>query len=342
MDDFRLALSADFLNPDGSPAFADLDLSPLTADPRVTIDYVRFGEEAESRQLEGFDALIMLYPPRFTRASVPRDGRLAMISRFGVGYDSIDVEACTEAGIALTITPGGIRRPVAAAIMTLLLALSGRLMDKDRLARGGTAAYLRRGEYPGVGLIGRTLASVGLGNIGAEMVRLATPFDLRFIAHDPAVSPAQAAALNVTLVDLDTVFREGDFVAINCPLSPATRHLVDARRIALMKPTAFLINTARGPIVDQKALTEALVARRIAGAGLDVLEAEPPDPTDPILRLDNVIVTPHALCLTDQCFQGIGVEAVRNVASLLKGERPGGLVNPAVLETPNWRRRLAP
>ena len=208
----------------------------------------------------------------------------------------IDVEACTEAGIALTITPGGVRRPVAAAIMTLLFALSGRLMDKDRLARGGTAAYLRRGEYPGVGLIGRTLASVGLGNIGAEMVRLAAPFDLRFIAHDPARQPGAGGRAERDAGRSRHGVREGDFVAINCPLSPATRHLVDARRIALMKPTAFLINTARGPIVDQQALTEALAARRIAGAGLDVLEAEPPDPADLILRLDNVIVTPHALC----------------------------------------------
>jgi phosphoglycerate dehydrogenase-like enzyme len=341
MDEFRLALSADFRNADGSPAFADLDLSSLTSDPRVSIDYVRFGAEVESHQLEGFDALIMLYPPRFTRASAPRDGRLALISRFGVGYDSIDVDACTDAGIALTITPGGIRRPVAVAIMTLLLALSGRMMEKDRLTRGGPAAYLRRGEYTGVGLIGKTLASVGMGNIAAEMVRLAKPFDLRVIAHDPNVGAAQAAELGVTLVDLDTVFREGDFVTVNCPLSAATRHLVDARLLSLMKPTAYFINTARGPIVDQKALTEVLSARRIAGAGLDVLEAEPPDPADPILALDNVILTPHALCLTDQCFQGIGVEAVRNVVSVLNGERPGGLVNPAVLDKPGWRRRLA-
>src|SRR5262249_27995825 len=138
------------------------------------------------------------------------------------------------------------------------------------------------------------------------------------------------------LVDLESLFRRADVLTVNCPLTAETRHLVNAERLALMKPTAYFINTARGPIVDQKALTEALQVRRIAGAGLDVLEQEPPDANDPILKLDNVILAPHALCWTDQCFAGNGAADIRAVLSVMKGEEPRGVVNRAVLTSPVW------
>jgi D-3-phosphoglycerate dehydrogenase len=192
----------------------------------------------------------------------------------------------------------------------------------------------------GVGIVGRTLGSVGIGNIGAEMFRLAKPFDMKFVAHDPFADRKVADSLGVTLVDLETVFREADFVTVNCPLMPETTHLVNAERLALMKPTAYLINTARGPIVDQKALTKVLQERRIAGAGLDVLDPEPPAADDPILKLDNVILAPHALCWTDQCFAGIGASDVKAVLDVMHGRAPGGIVNKQVVSTPAWRKRL--
>ena len=176
----------------------------------------------------------------------------------------------------------------------------------------------------GVGLVGRTLGSVGIGNIGAEMFRMAKPLDMKFIAHDPYANAEVAKSLGIELVGLEDVFRRADFVTVNCPLMDSTRHLVNAERLALMKPTAFLINTARGPIVDQKALTKVLQERRIAGAGLDVLEKEPPDADDPILKLDNVIFAPHALCWTDQCFAGIGACDVRAVLELDAGQGADG------------------
>ncbi|HJS85462.1 MAG TPA: NAD(P)-dependent oxidoreductase [Acetobacteraceae bacterium] len=333
---FRVAIDGAFVKPDGTPTYPDFDLGPLRAAPGIEAVSVELGDECRPEALAGFDALILLLA-RFTRASVPDNGRMRIIARFGVGYDTVDVAACTDAGIALTITPSGVRRPVAVAILTLVLALAGKLMDKDRLTRLGPDGYARRSAFMGTGLIGRTLASIGVGNIGSEMFRIAAPLGMRFIAHDPYVDPVAVADLGVTLTDLETVFREADFLAVNCPLSPETRHMVDAGRIALMKPTAYLINTARGPIVDQAALTEALVARRIAGAGLDVQEQEPPDPADPLLRLDNVILTPHALCWTDQCFAGIGASAVRSVLDVAEGRVPGGLVNQAVLGHPRWK-----
>jgi phosphoglycerate dehydrogenase-like enzyme len=337
---FRVALSGDFRKPDGSAVYPDFDLTPLRQAPAVEMAYLEPSNPIRAEQVADFDALILL-AARFERESIHANGRLAAVARFGVGYDTVDVEACTRAGIALVITPDGVRRPVAVSIMTLMLALMGKLMVKDRLTREAAAGFARRGEHMGVGLVGRTLGSIGIGNIGAELFRLARPFDMHFIAHDPYADRQKATDLGIELVDLEEVFRRADIVTVNCPLMPETRHLVNAERLALMKPTAYFINTARGPITDQKALTRALQEKRIAGAGLDVLEAEPPDPNDPILKLDNVILTPHALCWTDQCFAGNGAADVKAVLDIQHGREPRVVVNRAVLETADWKRRLA-
>jgi phosphoglycerate dehydrogenase-like enzyme len=337
---FRVALSGDFRKPDGSPTYPEFDLEPLRNAPGVEMAFLEPASPLRAEQLEDFDALILLIH-RFAAESVPKSGRLAVVARFGVGYDTVDVEACTKAGIALVITPDGVRRPVAASVLTLMLALTGKLMVKDRLTREAAAGYARRSEHMGVGLVGRTLGSLGIGNIGAEVFRLARPLDMAFIAHDPFADTAVAAELGVELVGIEELFRRADVLSVSCPLTPETHHIVNAERLALMKPTAYLINTARGPIVDQTALTEALQARRIAGAGLDVLEQEPPDPDDPILTLDNVILTPHALCWTDQCFAGNGAADVRAVLEVQHGRTPRGVVNREVLATEAWKNRLA-
>jgi len=240
----------------------------------------------------------------------------------------------------VVITPDGVRRPVAVSIVTLMLALTGKLFVKDRIARQGPEGWARKTDYNGVGLVGRTLGSVGLGNIGRELFRLAKPFDMKFLASDPAADPAQAAELGIELVDLPTLFRQSDIVSVNCFLSERTRGLVGADLLSLMKPTAYLINTARGPIVDQKALTRILQERRIAGAGLDVLEKEPPDADDPILTLDNAIVTPHALCWTDQMFAGIGAADVRAVLDMMQGRVPVTLVDPQVRKQDGFTAKL--
>ena len=337
---FRVALSGDFKKPDGSPTYPDFDLAPLRAAPNVEVAFLDVANPLRAEQLEDFDALILL-THRFGRESVPKSGRLAVIARFGVGYDTVDVPACTDAGIALVITPDGVRRPVAVSILALMLALTGKMMVKDRLTREGPTGFHQRSEHMGVGLVGRTLGSIGIGNIGAEFFRIGKPLDMRFIAHDPFADKAVAAELGIELVSLEEVFRQADVLSVSCPLTPETHHLVNAERLALMKPTAYLINTARGPIVDQKALTKVLAERRIAGAGLDVLEQEPPDADDPILKLDNVILAPHALCWTDQCFAGNGAADVRAVLEVQHGRVPRGVVNRAVLETAAWKRRLA-
>lgn len=337
---YRVALSGDFRKPDGSPTYPDFDLTPLRETANVEMAFLENANPLRAAQLEDFDALILL-AQRFDATSVPKGGRLAVVARFGVGYDTVDVPACTANDIALVITPDGVRRPVAVSIIAFMLALTGKMMVKDRLARLGAPGFAARGDHMGVGLVGRTLGSLGVGNIGAEMFRLARPFDMKFIAHDPFADRAVAAELGIELVPIDELFMRSDVLAVNCPLTPDTHHIVNAARLALMQPTAYFINTARGPIVDQKALTQVLEERRIAGAGLDVFEQEPTDPEDPLFKLDNIICAPHALCWTDQCFAGNGAADVKAVIDVMKGRVPRGVVNRDVLDRPGFKAKLA-
>jgi D-3-phosphoglycerate dehydrogenase len=337
---FRVALSADFLKPDGSPAFPDFDLTPLKSDSRIEMSYVEAeGDVIPAAALETCDALI-LFAYQMRRSSLPANGRLGVVARFGVGYDSVDVEALADEGVATVITPGGVARPVAVGILTFMLALAGKILAKDRQARRGAQGFEERSRHVGVGLMGKTLGTIGLGNIGAEMVRIMGPLGLNFIAHDPYVKEPFARDIGVRLVSLETLLRESDFITVNCPLTEATRNLVDAKRLALMKPTAYLINTARGPIVDQKALTEALRAGRIAGAGIDVFNPEPPVAADPLLSLDNVILAPHSLAMTEELFADCGALDIEAVLDVMHGREPQGIVERRVTGHPEWQRRL--
>ena len=339
MSGFRVGISQGIRRADGEMVIPEFDLSPLDDNPLIECVCLPDMANLDARTAADLDAVILMLEAVTPKTFEPR-GRLTLVARFGVGYDRIDVEACTRNGVALAITPDGVRRPVAVSVITLMLALTSRLMIKDSLARDGAAGWARKSQYNGVGLVGRTLGSLGMGNIGAEVFKLAQPFEMRFIAYDPYASSKTAAALGVTLVSLEDLFRQSDVLSVSCPLSENTRGIVDAPMLALMKTTAFLINTARGPIVNQAALTDALQARRIAGAGLDVLEREPPDDNDPMLSLDNVILTPHALCWTDQCMAGNGGADIVAVQSTMRGRAPAHVVNQSVLENAEFRRRL--
>jgi D-3-phosphoglycerate dehydrogenase len=337
---FTVVASGDFLRPDGSPAYPQFDFAPLRDHPQVAFRFLDPSEVIRPAHLAGADALV-LSGARVAGDSFHSDGRLSLVAQFGAGFDHIDLAAATQNDVAVVNTPGGVRRPVAVSILTLILALTTRLLVKTALVRQGAAGWSAVTAHNGEGLTGKTLGSIGVGNIGAEMFRLAGPLGMRFIAHDPFVPGALAGELGVELVDLETLFRRADILCVNCPLTPATRHLVDAGRLALMKPTAYLVNTARGGIVDQRALTEALAQRRIAGAALDVFEREPADPDDPLFALDNVVLTPHALCWTDELFAGCGRDAVQAVLDTLAGRAPAGIVNRQILEHAGWRAKLA-
>ena len=260
---------------------------------------------------------------------------------FGVGYDTVDVRACSAAGIALTITPQAVRRPVAASLVAMILAVTGKLVIKDRLTRGGPVGWVQQIDHMGFGLEGRTLSMIGLGNIGTEAVRLIKPFEMEILAHDPYIDAAKFTELGVKSVDLEEAFCRADVLAVCCLLNERTYHLVNADRLAQMKPTAYLVNIARGPIVDQDALVNALKAGQLAGAGLDVLEREPPMPEEPIFGVDNVIFSAHALSSTDQCMANCFAESVRAVLDVMSGREPHTVVNRDILQSDNWQQKLA-
>jgi D-3-phosphoglycerate dehydrogenase len=319
---FRVGVTRDFLKPDGSCGFGDIGLDGLTA-AGVVWEFLPAEARTLPRECADYDGLLVLAPS--VTAETVAGGNLTIVARFGVGYDSVDVPACTAAGVLLTITPDAVRRPVATAALTLILALAHKLLAKDRLTRAGR--WAEKLDYNGRGLTGRTLGIVGLGNIGRELARLAHPLEMRIRAADPGITPAAAQDVGVELVPLEELLQSADFVCITCALTDATRHLLNAERLRLMKPSAYLVNVARGAVVDQLALTDCLQTGRIAGAGLDVFDPEPIAAADPLLALDNVIVAPHSLCWTDECFQLIGRSAVRSLLDVAAGRVPQHVVN---------------
>ncbi len=340
-NNFRVGLSAKILSEDGQLMIPEVDLSPLLNNP--SIDVVSLPDigtgDLTHAMVNDLDAVVLFLEKVGDHTFRPEQ-RIRLIARYGVGYDTVDVESCTAHNVALAIAPDGVRRPVATTVIAFLLALSLRLIEKDRLARDTPHGWNIKTQFNGIGLVGRTLGGVGIGNIGAETFRLAQPFGLRFIAHDPFVDPKVARELNIELVELDEVFRQSDFVTINCPLNEKTRGLVNKARLNLMKQTAYLINTARGPIVDEAALITALRDRTIAGAALDVLIDEPPNPKNALLAMDNVILAPHALCFTDQCMAGLGKADIDACLAIMAGEAPKAVVNKEVLEQPAFKSAL--
>jgi len=336
---FRLGVTRDFLKPDGSLGFGDIGLALLDEQPGLEWEFLpEQHAELPLAVADRYDALLVL-APKVTDATVDGCRRLGLVARFGVGYDNVNVPACTANNVMLSITPDGVRRPVASSVLAFLLALAHKLPLKDRLTREG-----RWGEklaHMGLGLTGRTLGVLGLGNIGREVFRLAAPLEMRHVGHDPHVTGEQAAAAGIEWLSLDELLATADFVVICCALSPETFHLLDAPRLERMKPTAYLINVARGPIVDQAALTRVLEQRKIAGAALDVFEQEPIDPRDPLLALDNVILAPHAICWTDECFLNNGRSAVRSILDFASGRPPQHLVNRDVLDQPAMQAKLS-
>jgi phosphoglycerate dehydrogenase-like enzyme len=330
MPGFRIGITRDTLREDGTSIF---DPRALEIFDREHLQWEFLHEhvrELTPAHAAAYEALCVLNP-RVTAATVSgRDRRVRIVARMGVGYDSVDVAACTANGVILTNTPDGVRRPVATSILLLILALSHKLLTKDRITRAGRWAETTM--HMGVGMSGKTVGSIGVGNIGSELFRLLAPLNVVHIAYDPYARSEDAEKLRVRLTDKDTVLRESDFLCINTPLTSETRHMIGERELSLMKPTAYLINTARGPIVEERALHAALAGRRIAGAALDVFEQEPIGPDHPLIGLDNVILTPHSICWTDEFFRNNAESAFRSVAAVARGETPTFVVNRDVLK----------
>ena len=332
---FRVGVSADFLE-NGRNAWGDIGLGRLT-DAGVEWEYMsRHGEAFGACDLAPYDAVLFAAPAVTAESFADGVPRPILLARFGVGYDTVDLEAATANDVAVTITPDGARRPVATAALALLLAVLHNLVAKDRLVRDHR--WAARTSLMGTGLNGQVVALLGVGNTGAELVRLLQPFDVEVIGHDPFCSAERAERLGVQLVDKDELAARADALVIMAALTPDTYHLVDAGFLALMKPSAIVVNMARGPIIDERALIEALRTGGIRAAGLDVFEEEPV--TSGIETLDNVTLAPHCLAWTSEMSRGNGNSCIDAILAVASGRPPTYVVNRDVLGRAGFIARL--
>ncbi len=257
---------------------------------------------------------------------------LRVIANVAVGFDNIDIPAATERGIVVTNTPGVLTDTTADLAFTLMVAAARRICEADRFLRAGRWQQWEIDMMTGHDIHGHTLGIFGLGRIGQGMARRARGFDMRVIYHDVTRAAREhEEELGIEYVERDTLFRESDFLSIHVPLNEHTRHAVGKDEFALMKPTAVLVNTSRGPVVDEKALADALEQGQIASAGLDVFEAEPV--VEPrLLALENIVVVPHIGSASIRTRTRMCTMAAENTVAVLSGQRPPNPVNPEVLE----------
>ena len=286
--------------------------------------YHQPGEVGYLEALKDADALVAGME-RIDGELLGRAPRLRIVARFGVGYDNVDVEACTRRGVYVTYTPDVLSGAVADLTWGLIIALARRLIEADRFVRERWA--LRREHFPfGFDLEGKTLGIIGLGRIGSEVARRAQGFGVKVIYHDVVRKPELEEAYSAEYVSLPELLQRADIVTLHVPLLPSTERLIGERELQMMKPTAILINTSRGKVIDQKALVKALKEGWIAGAALDVYEEEPIPLDDPLLRLENVILTPHIGSATRETRRRMAEVCAQNVRAVLEGRRPPNLV----------------
>lgn len=280
-----------------------------------------------------YDALVTLLTDRIDRKVLQAGkGRLKLVANVAVGYDNIDVPAATDNGILVSNTPGVLTETTADFAWALLMAVGRRVVEGDK--------FFRSGQFKGWGILmllgediyGKTLGVVGFGRIGQSVAQRATGFSMNILYYDPVVEAEEAARrVGARRVDLDTLLRESDFVSVHVPLTPETRHLISMPQLQMMKPTAYLINTSRGPVVDEAALVEALRQDVIRGAALDVYENEP-EPTPGLTELENAVLTPHIASASRETREKMATMAADNVIAVFEGQAPPTAVNPEVLE----------
>ncbi|MEP7357142.1 MAG: C-terminal binding protein [Anaerolineales bacterium] len=328
MPPFKIVIT-DFGDPQNELEQAELQASGLdyelvrlnTREPAELMPHVRDA-----------DAIIVQWAS-ISRPLIESLQHCRIISRYGIGVDMVDLEAAADHGIPVSNVPDYCIDEVSTHALAFVLALNRHLFGHHTHVVSG-----QWGGPPGgapARLSGQVLGILGLGRIGSAVARKAAGFGLKVLAHDPYLKPEKAAELGVELVSLDDLLRRSDYSSIHSPLTAQTRHLIDAAQLALMKPSAYLINMARGPVVDQAALYDALVNGTIAGAAMDVLEQEPPAAADPLLQLPNVLITPHTSSWSAESIVQLRRGVVQNVVQVLRGQPPRAVVNPRALERGN-------
>ena len=309
-------LIADHLSEDG--------IALLKNEPGLSVDVKTGLSPKDLAQIIGpYEGLVVRSSTKVTAEVIEKADHLKVIGRAGVGLDNVDAEAATKRGIIVMNVPAGNTISTAEHTMSMILALARRIPQADAHLRAG---LWERSKFVGTELFGKTLGIVGLGKIGTEVAKRAQSFGMRVIAYDPFLSTERAQQLEVQLSDLKTVYAEADFITVHTPLTAETKHLIGAKEIAQMKNGVRLINCARGGIIDEQALHDAIVAGRVAGAAIDVFENEPPN-NHPLLKLDQVVVTPHLGASTQEAQLNVAIEVAKQVADALLGRGIRNAVN---------------
>ena len=320
MSQLKLVIT-DFTEPDNQYEEEELQASGLD------IQLVRLNTRSPEElipHVSDADGLLVQFT-QITRQVIESLRKCRVISRYGIGVDMIDLEAATEHGIPVCNVPDFCMDEVSTHTIGFLLNLNRHILPHHLHVRSGNWGHPPGGAP--ARLPGQVLGVVGLGNIGRVVARKAKCLGLKVLASDPYLESEQAGVLDVELVELSDLLRRSDYVTLHCPLIAKTHHLIGPVQLAIMKPSAFLINMARGPIVDQAALYRALVDGIIAGAALDVLEQEPPAPDDPLLQLDNVLFTPHTSSWSAKSIVHLRRDTARNAVDVFQGRTPRSVVN---------------
>ncbi len=279
------------------------------------------------------DGLICLLTDTIDAEVIDVSGKLKVISNMAVGFNNIDVEEATRRGIYVTNTPGILTETTADCAFALLFAIARRIAEADRHVRAGRWIHAWGPRmFIGTDIHGKTLGIIGLGRIGSAIARRAKGFDMNIIYYDVIRRRDLEENLGISFKSLDEVLSEADFVTVHVPLTGETHHMIGQRELSMMKETSYLVNSSRGPVIEQAALHTALKEGIIAGAALDVFEREPLDPSSPLLELDNVVLTPHIASASVETRTKMAVVAANNLVSILRGEKPPNLVNPEVMK----------
>lgn len=310
-----------------------MDMLTARCQAQVNSSDLKYTKQELMQRLADKEGVICLLTDSIDAQVIDASPKLKVIANVAVGYDNIDVKAATRKGILVTNTPGVLTETTADLAWALLMATARRLVEADRYLRAGKWREWGLSLMLGGDIYGKTLGIVGLGRIGKAVARRARGFDMRLLYYDPVrADVAVEEGLGVTYTDLETLLRESDFVTLHLPLMQSTHHLMGERQLSMMKPTAYLVNTSRGPIVDEAALARALQHGTIVGAGLDVFEREP-QVEEGLLRLENTVLLPHIASASVATRTKMATMAAENLITALKGETPPNPVNPQALQT---------
>ena len=300
-----------------------------------------WSEDDIAKHAADADAVIVGSTEPYTEKAIRAMTRCKIISRYGIGYSNIDVKEATRQGIPVTIVADASMHEVSDYALAFILAFSRKLFPLIQAVRAGDwkpgRGEIMKARGKMFRLNQQVLGLVGMGRIGALVAQKARAFGLKVLVYDPYVSPEAAEKAGVELVDFDRILKESDYISLHAPLTPETKKLFGLKEFKKMKPTAYIINAARGALIDEQALNQAITEGLIAGAGLDVMDPEPPLPDNPLLKLDRVLLTGHSSWCSETSTQELQQRAAENVLSVLEGKWPSSLVNPEVKEQKNRR-----